>query len=93
MSFTKMVKVLQEKNQDKIIICNLGNFYIAVGKDAIILNKIAKLRIGCTQVGTCKVGFPKTSLEKYTEIIKEMFFCIWTHEILFLIECKKIHKY
>ncbi len=29
----------------------------------------------------------------YTEIIKEMFFCIWTHEILFLIECKKIHKY
>lgn len=28
----------------------------------------------------------------YTEIIKEMFFCIWTHEILFLIECKKIHK-
>lgn len=71
MSFTKMVKILQEKNQDKIIICNLGNFYIAVGKDAIILNKIAKLRIGCTQVGTCKVGFPKTSLEKYTEIIKE----------------------
>lgn len=71
MSFTKMVKILQEKNQDKIIICDLGNFYIAVGKDAIILNKIANLKINCTQIGTCKVGFPKTSLEKYTEIIKE----------------------
>lgn len=71
MSFTKMVKILQEKNQDKIIICDLGNFYIAVGKDAIVLNNIANLKISCTQVGTCKVGFPKTSLEKYTEIIKD----------------------
>ena len=23
---------------------------------------------------------------------KRNVFCIWTHEILFLIECKKIHK-
>ncbi len=71
MGFSKMAKFLQEKNPNKIVICSIGNFYLSVGKDALLLNKIAKLRIGCTQVGLCKVGFPITSLEKYTNIIKE----------------------
>ena len=38
MSFNKMVQILQKKNKGKIILCELGYFYIAIGKDAILLN-------------------------------------------------------
>lgn len=71
MSFNKMVQILQNKNKGKIILCELGYFYIAIGKDAILLNKIIKLRLNCVKPGVCKVGFPINSLEKYEELIKE----------------------
>ena len=71
MSFNKMVQILQKKNKGKIILCELGYFYIAIGKDAILLNKLIKLRLNCVKPGVCKVGFPINSLEKYEELIKE----------------------
>ena len=71
MSFNKMVQILQNKNKGKIILCELGYFYIAIGKDAILLNKIIKLRLNSVKPGVCKVGFPINSLEKYEELIKE----------------------
>ena len=71
MSFNKMVEILQEKNEGKIILCELGYFYIAVGKDAILLNKLIGLKLNCIKPGICKVGFPINALEKYTELLKE----------------------
>ena len=38
-----MMKLLQEKNKGKIVLCNCGNFYIATGKDAIVLYKTLKV--------------------------------------------------
>ena len=32
MSFSQMLEMLQEENKGKIVLCNAGNFYIAVGK-------------------------------------------------------------
>lgn len=66
-----MMEILQEKNKGKIIICNTGSFYIAIGKDAILLNKIANLKLSCLKPEICKVGFPIQSLEKYIDIIQE----------------------
>ena len=37
MGFCEMMKILQKREEGKIIICNLGNFYVAIGKDAILL--------------------------------------------------------
>ena len=65
-----MMEILQEKNKGKII-CNTGSFYIAIGKDAILLNKIANLKLSCLKPEICKVGFPIQSLEKYIDIIQE----------------------
>ena len=66
-----MLEILQAKNKGKIIICNSGNFYISVGKDAVLLNKILGLKVNCLKLEICKVGFPIIALEKYTDLIQE----------------------
>ena len=71
MKLYNMIKILQTKNKGKIIICNSGNFYIAVGKDAVLLNKILGLKVNCLKLEICKVGFPIIALEKYTDLIQE----------------------
>ena len=71
MSFGKMVELLQNKNRGKIILINSGAFYIARGKDAVLLHNILDLKVNCMETEICKVGFPKSSLEKYTRIIRE----------------------
>ena len=69
MSFSIMMELLQEKNKGKIVFCNAGNFYIAIGKDAVILNKLLDLKVSCFKSEMCKIGFPINSLEKYLELI------------------------
>ena len=71
MGFTKMMELLQKRNKGTIIFCNAGNFYIAIGKDAVLLNNLIGLKISCLKQEICKVGFPINTLEKYTEIIAE----------------------
>lgn len=66
-----MMELLQIKNKGKIVFCNAGNFYIAIGKDAVLLNKLIGLKLTCLKPEICKAGFPINSLEKYTEMIQE----------------------
>ena len=71
MGFGKMMEVLQIKNKGNIVFCNAGNFYIAIGKDAVLLKELLGLKLSCFSPEVCKVGFPIASLEKYTELIGE----------------------
>ena len=71
MGFSKMMELLQQKNKGKIIFCNAGNFYIAIGKDAVLLNNLLGLKLSCLKEEICKVGFPLTALEKYTNLLEE----------------------
>ncbi len=64
-----MMELLQKKNQGKIIFCNTGNFYIVIGKDAVLLNNLLGLKVSCIKPEVCKVGFPINSLEKYTDLL------------------------
>ena len=54
-----------------IILVNIGSFYIAAGKDAVLLHNILNLKVNCMEPEICKVGFPINSLEKYTNLIEE----------------------
>lgn len=38
MGFSKMMELLQQKNKGKIVFCNTGNFYIAIGKDLSLIH-------------------------------------------------------
>lgn len=71
MGFSKMMELLQEKEKENIVLCNLGSFYIAVGKDAVLLNEILGLKVSCFKEEVCKVGFPIHALEKYINLIEE----------------------
>lgn len=66
-----MMELLQQKNKGKVIFCNAGNFYIAIGKDAVLLNNLLGLKLSCLKEEICKVGFPLTALEKYTNLLEE----------------------
>ena len=70
MGFSKMLEILQRKNKDRIVLCSLGAFYVARGKDAILLNELCGLKLTCLEIEICKVGFPIASLEKYTDILE-----------------------
>lgn len=63
MGFSKMMELLQQKNKGKIVFCNTGNFYIAIGKDAVLLNNLIDLKLSCLKQEICKVGFPINALE------------------------------
>ena len=71
MGFSKMLALLQIKDKGYIILANAGGFYIARGKDAVLLNEILGLKLSCLETEICKVGFPINSLEKYTKLIEK----------------------
>lgn len=71
MSFGKMIELLQRKDNGKIILVNSGSFYIARGKDAVLLHNILNLKVNCMEAEICKIGFPLNSLEKYTQLIEQ----------------------
>ena len=71
MGFGKMLELLQEKEKGYIVIANSGTFYIARGRDAVLLHNILDLKVNCMETEICKIGFPVNSLEKYTKLIEE----------------------
>lgn len=71
MGFCKMLELLQEKHKGSMILINNGSFYIAKGKDAVLLYQMLGLKLSCIEPEVCKVGFPLNSLEKYTKLIEE----------------------
>lgn len=71
MKFNEKVRLLKKKVGDKILFIKNGNFYIAIGKDAVLLNKILNLKCTCFIKYLCKVGVPVKSLDKYLKKIRE----------------------
>lgn len=71
MKFKEKIIKLKEQNKGKIIIVRNGAFYIAIGNDAILLNKLLDLNCTCFAKGICKVGFPKKCIEKYSNKLRE----------------------
>lgn len=72
MDFFDMVQKLQLIYGMKIILISCGSFYIAIGTDAVVLNKELGLKLNCAKRGLCKVGIPKGSLEKYKQKLDEL---------------------
>ena len=51
MSFCEMLEILKRRNSGRIVLCNNGNFYTAIGNDAIALNKALGLKLSCMKTG------------------------------------------
>lgn len=70
MKFLEMVQKLQQEHKGKLVIVQCGIFYIGVGKDAIILNKLINLELTCYTKSICKAGFPENALSKYIKLLQ-----------------------
>lgn len=44
MTFSRLLELLQEKDKGYIVLINSGAFYIATGRDAILLNHISYMK-------------------------------------------------
>lgn len=71
MKFVDMVESLQEQNPGKIILVRNGIFFVALGKDAIVLSEEIGLKRTCMKDSLCKVGFLVKSSEKYIKVLEE----------------------
>lgn len=104
MKFNEIVENLQEKNKGYIVLVRNGIFFIAIGKDAVIIHEIFELKPICFKEKTCKCVIPVKSIEKYINKIAEKGLSVIlynytkidkninTTEEIFRISNKKIYK-
>ena len=79
MSFSKMLEILQERNEKKIVLIRLGMFYIATGRDAVLLHDKLNLKCTCFTDNVCKVGIPVIAIDKYIEKLDKTGYVIYNY--------------
>ena len=67
-----MIEKIKQIYPNRIVLITCGVFYIATGEDAIILNKKMNLKVSCARKYICKVGVPKSSIEKYIQKLNDL---------------------
>lgn len=71
MKFYEFVERIQKEYDGKVILIKNGTFYNAIGKDAIIVERIFKLKRTCFAKNICKCGFPAYYYQQNLDIFKE----------------------
>jgi len=72
MKFIERVEKLQKENEGTIILVKNDIFFVGIGKDAVILENLLRLKVTCMKPGICKVGFPIKNVEKYIQLLTEI---------------------
>ena len=70
MKWSDIMQKLQNQNPNKVVLMKNGIFFTAIGKDAILLNKLLELKLTCFSSKICKVGFPIKNYDKYINLLK-----------------------
>ena len=69
--FYDIVKRLQKENTGYILLVRSGIFYCAVGKDAVVVNKILNYKPICLKEKICKCGIPIGTIKSIIPILIE----------------------
>lgn len=93
MKFVQEIEKLQKENEGTIIIAKNGIFFVAIGKDAIILNKELGLKLTCMKRELCKVGFLVKNVEKYIEKLEKLGYSFILYVKNEKEELEEIYKY
>lgn len=74
MKYLELVKKLQNasENEGHIVMMKSGIFFVGIGKDAVILNRLINLKLTCMKENLCKVGFQTRSIEKYMKKLQKL---------------------
>ena len=67
----EMIKKLMKEEKEKIVLADVGIFYVAIGIDAYILHEILGLKLNRYAEDKYKVGVPVGSIEKYVDILND----------------------
>ena len=67
-----MVINLKTLYDGRIVLISCGAFYISIGSDAVLLNRVLGLKLNCMSRHICKVGVPKCSIDKYIDKIEDL---------------------
>ena len=67
----EMIKKLMKEEKEKIVLADVGIFYVAVGIDAYILHEIFGLKLNRYAEDKYKVGVSVGSIEKYVDILND----------------------
>lgn len=65
MKYTDLLEKLQKENKEHIVLMQSGIFFVAIGKDAIELNRTVGLQLTCMKEGLCKA---RISSKKFGKI-------------------------
>ena len=72
MKMVEQMEKLQQQNFGTIILVKNGIFFVAIGKDAIMLHKMLGLKLTCMKQELCKVGFLVKNVEEYIKELEEI---------------------
>lgn len=71
MKFYEKLKTIQQQNKGKIILIRNGVFFIAVGKDAVLMHQILNLKTICFKENICKCAIPVKNITKKIPLLIE----------------------
>ena len=75
MKFYEFIQNIQKENPDKVVMVKGGAFYNAIGRDAIVLEKVLGFKRTCHSKLLCKCGMPvkyvKENMEKVRKRLEE----------------------
>ena len=89
MKFLEVSKMLNEKNQGKIVLIKSGIFFVATGRSALALGSLLPLKRICMSYGICKVGIPVGSIGEYLEELKTGRYKHSAYKTFYIYEPKK----
>lgn len=71
MKFFDVVEEIQKQNKVYILFIRCGMFFCAIGKDAVIVNRLLGLKPVCAKKEVCKCGIPVNSFKNYISKFKD----------------------
>ena len=90
MEFLENYQKIVEENKGALCFVRLGVFYTVIGKQCKALEKYIGLKRTCFSNGICKVGIPKTGIEKIKFKLNQMNICFVIYDF---VENKKEKNY
>ncbi|MBR2745017.1 MAG: hypothetical protein IKE01_06990 [Clostridia bacterium] len=70
MKYTDLLEKLQKENKEHIVLMKSGIFFVAIGKDALELNRLIGLKLTCMKEELCKVRISNEKLGKIRSQVK-----------------------
>lgn len=72
MKFIELLEELKEleENKKRIVLAKCGAFFVAIGRDALIIEQYIGLKLTCAKPKVCKIGIPVNSIMKYIDILE-----------------------